>query len=204
MSDYYRYNNPYTQEIYDCSINRDNLKGLIAYYKNDELIFQWDNVTVRQHEEIHGFSRILQLIPDKIATAIDINKEHLGEDDSGSFLIKIVLRHLENYSSEQYAQRGPTFVKSNLEIQHLLKLLCVNLDEWIYPAVNILAKEVIESLDPLLNACILFLDFMHIELCQIQRDHFRQPQPNRFDEVIDSIQSRETLKTEYFGLISEQ
>jgi hypothetical protein len=37
-------------------------------------------------EAVHGMSRVLMLIPDKLATALVINDEHIQDD--GSFLIR--------------------------------------------------------------------------------------------------------------------
>ncbi len=46
-------------------------------------------------------SRIVKLIPDKLATAIAINKENLKDPkDDGSFLIDLLLKLLEFYQAQ--------------------------------------------------------------------------------------------------------
>jgi len=66
----------------------------------------YDNVLVSEvnlqsFESIHGVSRIVKLIPDKLATALAINKEHLSDPkDDGSFLVNLVLK-LTNFYLEQ-------------------------------------------------------------------------------------------------------
>ncbi len=39
---------------------------------------------------MHGLSRVVLMVPDKIATAIEINKEDLPDPDDGTFLIGLV------------------------------------------------------------------------------------------------------------------
>jgi hypothetical protein len=52
-------------------------------------------------EPIHGMSRIVKLVPDKLATAIAINKENLKDPkDDGSFLIDLLLKLLEFYQAQ--------------------------------------------------------------------------------------------------------
>ena len=44
-------------------------------------------------EPVHGISRVLRLIPDKLATALAINDENLpNHQDDGGFLIDLVLQ----------------------------------------------------------------------------------------------------------------
>ena len=44
-------------------------------------------------EPVHGISRVLRLIPDKLATALAINEENLpNHEDDGQFLIDLVLQ----------------------------------------------------------------------------------------------------------------
>jgi len=39
---------------------------------------------------MHGLSRVALLVPDKIATAMEINKEDFPDPDDGTFLIELV------------------------------------------------------------------------------------------------------------------
>jgi hypothetical protein len=48
-------------------------------------------VTVRSFEVVHGISRVVKLLPDKLATAISVCSEELHRPrDNGAFLIRIV------------------------------------------------------------------------------------------------------------------
>jgi hypothetical protein len=50
---------------------------------------------------MHGLSRIVLLLPDKIATAIAINKEVLPDPDDGTYLIQLVVNLLKFYQDQQ-------------------------------------------------------------------------------------------------------
>ena len=54
---------------------------------------------LKSFEVMHGLSRVVMLIPDKLATAIAINKEQLPDPDDGGFLIKLVIDLLAFYIS---------------------------------------------------------------------------------------------------------
>ena len=47
-------------------------------------------LTQRSFEVVHGLSRVVRLVPDKLATALVINRENLPDPDDGGFLIKLV------------------------------------------------------------------------------------------------------------------
>ena len=50
-------------------------------------------LNLESFEAIHGMSRIVKLIPDKLATAIAINREELSDpEDDGSFLVNLVTK----------------------------------------------------------------------------------------------------------------
>jgi hypothetical protein len=53
----------------------------------DELLCLWI-LDLSSFEPVHGLSRILMLIPDKLATALSVNRENYAQH-SGDFLIKI-------------------------------------------------------------------------------------------------------------------
>lgn len=53
--------------------------------------------TLKSFEVIHGLSRVMRLVPDKLATALAINMENLPDPDDGSFLIKLVEDLLKVY-----------------------------------------------------------------------------------------------------------
>jgi len=64
-------------------------------------LFEWKVSEVR-FEEIHGLSRVVRLVPDKIITTLDIAKEDLPEHD-GSFLLNLLIdlcKHYEQVTSK--------------------------------------------------------------------------------------------------------
>ena len=58
-------------------------------------------MTLKSFEPVHGLSRVVRLIPDKLATAIEINKENLDDPkDDGSFLVDLVTKLLKYYQGQ--------------------------------------------------------------------------------------------------------
>jgi len=58
-------------------------------------------VDLKSFEPVHGLSRVVRLIPDKLATAIEINKENLDDPkDDGSFLVDLVTKLLKYYQGQ--------------------------------------------------------------------------------------------------------
>ena len=75
-----------------------NIISAFIYFNvcNDQ-VWLW-NVDLDSFEAIHGLSRIVKLIPDKLATAIQISLENLPDPkDDGSFLIVLVIDLLKFY-----------------------------------------------------------------------------------------------------------
>ena len=48
-------------------------------------------LNLKSFEVMHGLSRVALLVPDKLATAIAINKENLPDPDDGGFLVQLVI-----------------------------------------------------------------------------------------------------------------
>jgi len=58
-------------------------------------------VTLKSFEPVHGLFRVVRLIPDKLATVIEINKENLDDPkDDGSFLVDLVTKLLKYYQGQ--------------------------------------------------------------------------------------------------------
>lgn len=56
----------------------------------------WWSLTDKHYECVHGFFHVLQLLPDKLATALSIRESNLpNPEDDGRYLIQIVLNLLE-------------------------------------------------------------------------------------------------------------
>jgi hypothetical protein len=56
------------------------------------------DLNVDSFEVMHGLSRVVLLLPDKIATAIEVNKEDFPDpNDDGGFLIQLVVNLVKFY-----------------------------------------------------------------------------------------------------------
>ena len=67
-------------------IKSSNLYLFTAYYEKTWKL----KLDLKSFEVMHGLSRVVLMVPDKIATAIEINKENLPDPDDGTFLIGLV------------------------------------------------------------------------------------------------------------------
>jgi hypothetical protein len=67
-------------------IKGSNLYLFTAYYEKTWKL----TLDLKSFEVMHGLSRVVLMVPDKIATAIEINKEDLPDPDDGTFLIGLV------------------------------------------------------------------------------------------------------------------
>ena len=67
-------------------IKSSNLYLFTAYYEKTWKL----TLDLKSFEVMHGLSRVVLMVPDKIATAIEINKEDLPDPDDGTFLIGLV------------------------------------------------------------------------------------------------------------------
>ena len=82
--------------------NRINNKLAHLYLFTDYYDRTWKlSLNLESYEVMHGLSRIVLLLPDKIATAIEINKEDLPEPDDGTFLIQLVVNLVKFYQDQQ-------------------------------------------------------------------------------------------------------
>jgi hypothetical protein len=54
-------------------------------------------LNLKSFESVHGMSRVVLLIPDKLATAIAIFNENLPDPDSGAFLVVLVIDLVKFY-----------------------------------------------------------------------------------------------------------
>ena len=82
--------------------DRINNKLAHLYLFTDYYERTWKlSLNLESFEVIHGLSRIVLLLPDKIATAIAINKEVLPDPDDGTYLIQLVVNLLKFYQDQQ-------------------------------------------------------------------------------------------------------
>ena len=78
-------------------------------------------VNLLSFESVHGISRVVKLLPDKLATAIAINKENLPDPkDDGTFMIVLVIDLLKFYQELDLGQSlRTTDGASNVDVQPL-------------------------------------------------------------------------------------
>jgi len=82
--------------------DRINNKLAHLYLFTDYYEQTWKlSLNLESFEVMHGLSRIVLLLPDKIATAIAINKEVLPDPDDGTYLIQLVVNLLKFYQDQQ-------------------------------------------------------------------------------------------------------
>ena len=100
----------------------------------------WISSTILK--SIHGMSRIVKLIPDKLATAIAINKENLSDpQDDGSFLVDLVHKLLAFYQEE--IDKSPKYhdeIHVSESVQELFPLAGFTRDELANATTTTLAQ----------------------------------------------------------------
>ena len=69
----------------------------IVYVRLDGSVWNWI-LSDKSFESVHGLYRIVQIVPDKLDTAVQINGERLKDpEDDGAFLVDLVLNLLRFY-----------------------------------------------------------------------------------------------------------
>lgn len=84
-----------------------------ATIKSEEISFTW-KVDLKAFETIHGLSRVLLLLPDKLKTAMELSKESPQTD--GTFMIELVLDLLQDYENKSYRCAVPSFNQPLCEV----------------------------------------------------------------------------------------
>ena len=83
------------------------------------------DLNLESFEVMHGLSRVVLLLPDKIATAIEINKEDLSDpNDDGGFLIQLVINLVKFYKIRlsSWARRRELDDNDNISVSRLEEL----------------------------------------------------------------------------------
>ncbi len=146
---------------------------------------------MKSFEPVHGMSRVVKLVPDNLATAIAIYREHLeNPDDDGFFMIDLVKNLLSFFcdqitarqqpeAKEESQESGTEFVtlKSGIEIQ-------VSSTGWDFRlALSILSSEleimkaslrgppieIVVMPDDILTCCYSHMDCVHMVWLDVQR-----------------------------------
>jgi hypothetical protein len=185
--------------------------------------YQWFwFVGLLSFEAIHGISRVVRLVPDKLATAIVINKENLPDpEDDGSFLIDLVLKLVHSYL-EQTKQtnldnltaadhEGCEYVnamKRNHKFSDVLTFLANRLTKFKsklgqrnQESINNFAWEILRLCDTILAFCTIYLDFVHPMLISIRRERIvNEVRKNELAEKVEQeLQSKRYLLCNEFN-----
>ena len=122
-------------------------------------------------ETVHGMSRVVKLIPDKLATAICIYNEELSDpQDTGSFLIKLI-NDLAKFYYNKICADNPEAI-NNIEnvtnykeaVQLLITLLDtfkLMLDARTTSNFTNITNKILDLSDKILILCYVYMDFIH-------------------------------------------
>jgi hypothetical protein len=173
-----------------------------CFYENSsKVVFRWTNIGIDNFEEIHGLSRILLLLPEKLATACEINGEYLAPPDSGSFLLSLVNNLLVFY--EQINSRrtiSTSFADTLNDLIYMCQLFAECLDYW-RPQQEIiaLAHVILDKCELFFAAVKLYLNYLHPELVKLSRGS--APREPLLEVVKENIlQTRGELKNAFLLL----
>ena len=83
-------------------VGPNNIVDLIRYVNLEletlESVVHWNGLTARDFETAHGLTRLVKIVPDKLATALLVNREMIPDPEhDGSQLLDLVDRLLANY-----------------------------------------------------------------------------------------------------------
>jgi len=159
--------------------------------------FSW-KVTERQFEEIHGLSRVVRLLPEKLVTTWDVLSslpDHVRQEDNGFFLL-LVLSLLNVYQERESRNRAlwnvpeccdrafELTICDEVETRALslsagMQMLKDLLDEAVESSRAVCenrywqtAEEITRLADRLREACQVYLDFVHPVLILSRRQNF--------------------------------
>lgn len=155
----------------------------------------WSVKIRKDFEVIHGVSRIVRLIPDKLATAIAIANERLPHD--GSYLVQIVSDLLATFR-EKAAKTHPAGNHDDDMLLDCLDDLKRRLEAFDValrarkpiPVLKEAAKNDVDVCDRIFQMCHAFLDFVHPTSLALKIEG-----PERFEER--ALKTAEVLETFY-------
>ena len=206
---------------------RLNLPG----WKNAEVttdMFQW-RLSEAQFEEVHGLSRVVRLIPDKLATTFYLHKEMPENPDpqyDKNFLIELVEKLLVHY--EEVGQRRDLAALNNIANEEpslevkigndllentqaialpqtatLLKTVLQTIKDYIQIETEVdyweMTDEIVKIADKVREACDAYLDVVHPILISSRRAI--RPGEATVDELMYKLQ--EKLETKRNLLLRE-
>jgi hypothetical protein len=152
--------------------------------------WKW-TVSPRNFEVIHGMSRVVRLIPDKLATALAINVEN--HENDGTFLIGLVINLTRVYvdlseanaeggvsqgahvlwtqigAPEDDLENGLTLADTVVDYEEKLQSNRISLSERDIDRFMQESEYLVQVSDDLLMACHIYLDFIHPVWIEVNR-----------------------------------
>jgi hypothetical protein len=152
--------------------------------------WKW-TVSPRNFEVIHGMSRVVRLLPDKLATALAINAEN--HENDGTFLIGLVINLTRVYvdlseagngegvsegahdlwvqvgAPEDDLEHGQTLAEVVKGYEEKLQSNRTSLSERNIERFMQEGQHLVQLSDDLLLACHIYLDFIHLVWIEINR-----------------------------------
>ena len=192
--------------MFSIHVDEDLCASITCFEEIKETInFKWTKLGLENFEEIHGFSRILLLIPDKCATAIKINKEFLSPPDSGEFLLQLVQNLLLFYIEKSKKRIIPSLIDSLQDLHADCETFIDALNVWRPEHELItLAHSILDKCELFRAAVSLYLNYLHPELLAIQRCQRRRENHKSLLETASEeiLAQRQKLKNEFITLLS--
>jgi hypothetical protein len=148
-----------------CQLNRRHHSANITCKKtgHEDDLFEWNELKEDCFELTYGLSRILSMIPEKVAIAVNQNKK-FKLNDSGADLIRPIQRLLGKYCTPVFAIKSLSITGSIAELIKQLEELKTALNSWNQSKLKEVARRVINTLDPLHAGCLFFYDFLHRQI----------------------------------------
>jgi hypothetical protein len=178
------------------------IRAAILYLDTPFLTKPWkQELSPKSFEIMHGLTRVTKLTPDKLATALAINKENLPDPDDGGFLIGLVIDLVTFYRdklAQQVQQEEGTestmsrVVNFGTESQQILTttgesigilevlngflckmtLLQVNLSQRNEEGINAYVHQILQMADDILEFSTAYLEFLNPLYLDIERRGF--------------------------------
>ena len=154
--------------------------------------------TLKSFEVMHGLSRVMLLVPDKLATAISINKECLQDPvDDGRFLIDLVQNLVTFYKERHFRQNFPLEIdcesvwvditgsrhdefnnhEMTSELFDVLSEFSIALDTFKHnlkdrdeDEITSSARAILQMADHVLEVSNTYMDFIHPMMLDIERN----------------------------------
>jgi len=192
-----------------CQIDWEHGCANINCTSTDRFLFNWTNLSPNNFEEVHALSRIVNLIPDKIATALYIHCERNHVLETGSFYPKQIVDLLQIYILPGNRPRNVSFTQTLISLSHLLQSFQSALDSWSTNEAQFIGASIISDLDPIRTGCQIYTDFLHPELVKnhlpplvpSERRSIFSEAARSFLRLTDNIYNKKSLQEEYYQLM---